>query len=381
MKNKICLKDLFQIWSRPLSLLILLSGLCLAAGHVDPHSGDHHTECGHLLGDKNYKIIFSGRDHSVQDEITKYVELLYGADGVLKKLGYSTPPHIVQFLENRDLKAISANNRLPIGHWTEGAKVVQADNQPSGILEMVIYGQKTTHSIYRDDLNLKQQISIINHVVGHNHFGFHNRWNGKGDAPNQSAYEFDDYLEKLKASHSAAEISEWLQYLNSLTWAQDIKNADSELPSDFVDVTVEKRGSDGLLRGGAHHPKHPTANILQAFVSNLPRTVPEWKREVARRFEQSVRYIPGAVRTKIMNEGFAVLTQEIIPPHTPYTAEDDVFEYCCLMPGVIRPSLENPYWLGLEAWRNIRYAFNVRPEMKSLSLLERDRAFIKYATE
>ncbi|MCB0350217.1 MAG: SpoVR family protein, partial [Bdellovibrionales bacterium] len=277
----------------------------------------------------------------------------------------SRPPQIIQFLAGRDVNAIAANGRLPVGHWHDGANILNANNRPGLIYEIVINGGNLRHSIYRDDVPLKRQFSILNHVAGHTHFGANTMWAQKSNAElNQAAYDFDFLMEELKRTHGIEAISEWYQYLLSLTYAQDLVLGDYSKPDDFITGQMN----------------HPTANILQAFVANLPHDLPEWKIEMAQRFEQINRYIPGAIRTKIINEGFATLMQEVLPPHTGMNTFDHAMEYCCFVAGVIQPSISNPYWLGLEAWRNLRKNFNERPDIANLPLIEKDRAFIAYAT-
>ncbi len=349
-------------------LAVILAGIGAQANDHDKH-GD---SCAEFLrrpnNDGEYRLIWSGRDISSQKDIEEYAKLLLSPGGVLDQLGVSRPPQIIQFLSGQELDTIAANGRLPVGHWHDGANILNTGKGDGIIYEMVIFGQKLRHSIYRDDLNPKQQFSIINHVAGHNHFGVHSRWQHVRAAElNQAAYDFDQYLEEIKKANGRSDVSEWYQYLLSLTYAQDIMLGEFNTPEDFN------------LAGGKNK-FHPTANVLQAFVENLPQSMPAWKIEMAKKFERMNRYIPGAARTKIMNEGFATLMQEVIPPHTPFSTFDHAMEYCCLIAGVTRESMQNPYWLGLEAWRNLRSKFNARVEITKLRPIERDRAFIAYAT-
>jgi uncharacterized sporulation protein YeaH/YhbH (DUF444 family) len=105
-------------------------------------------------------------------------------------------------------------------------------------------------------------------------------------------------------------------------------------------------------------------------------------------FEKLHRYIPGAIRTKFMNEGLATLFQELLPAHsTKYNDFPHHMEACCLLehvamrrPGHINNNLSNPYFLGWRGgWKNLREKYHKRPELAGKSLLEKDRAFLHWA--
>ncbi len=346
------------------------------------YTADEKHECENILGehkgDRSHRIIFSGRDEDVQDKLEAYAAKLFDKGGVAEKLGLSSAHQIIQFLSGSELSAVTANGRMPVGHWSEGAKIVKGGG--GGILEMVISGGMVRHSIYRDDLNWKQQLSILNHVLGHVHFGVHTVYRqSRTSENNQAAYEFDAMLEKLKSEYDREEVSEWYQYLLSLEWMQDMTGGSYNTIADFRLNPNQKRPRGS--RGPLPNPSVPTANVIQAFIANLPSQTPAWKRTMAESYFQMVAYISGAINTKIMNEGFATLMQELLPSHTGMNSFDHFGEYCCLISGVTERSLSNPYWLGLEGWRNIRKRFNKRPEIKDLPLLEKDRRFIAYATK
>lgn len=352
----------------PILLFVLFSLVCGLNEHAIAEVQKKHSQpavtCSSIL-DKNYRLVFSGRDQDVQADLEKYADMLFSKGGILEQLGMSLPPQIIQFLSGQDVNTIAANGRLPVGHWHDGANMINQNSRPGLIYEMVVHGGHLRHSIYRDDVPLKRQFSVLNHAAGHTHFGANTRWSRSDNVElNQAAYDFDAYLETLKKKYDHHEISDWYQYLLTLTYSQDLILGDYAHPKDF---------SQGQL-------KHPTANILQAFVANMPIDLPTWKIEMAKRFEEINRFIPGAIRTKIMNEGFATLMQELLPPHTGLNTFDHAMEYCCFISGVIAPSMSNPYWLGLEAWRNIRKTFNSRPEISNLNRMEQDKAFIAYAT-
>lgn len=360
-----------------IAFLLIATLLASTAQGADDHNHDDGACDKHLTGstEPTHHIVESGRQgESELKALEEYTQFLFAKGGLVERLGLShARDHIIQFLPGSDVNTIAANGRMPVTHWQDGSKVARSGDRGGLLYEMVIFGGNQQHSIYRDDVPLEQQFSILNHVVGHVHYAIHDFHSGVRTVNiNQAAFEFDDYMKKLRLEFDRDEVSEWYQYLLSLEFAQDVVHAVEELPGEF---------DPQVSAAGKAHPRHATANILQAVVKNLPADAPKWKIEMARRFEEMHRYIPGAVHTKIMNEGFATLMQELLPPHTPHTYLANLGHYCCMIKGVTRPGLSNPYWLGLEAWRNIRKEFNSRPGMGALSLIERDKAFIQYATK
>ncbi|MGE0763999.1 MAG: SpoVR family protein, partial [Bdellovibrionales bacterium] len=347
--------------------------------------GVSHNDCERLLsgefsGNRSHRLVFSGRDEDVAGKLTEYADLLFAPGGLGEKLGLSSTHQIIQFLPGSEVNAVTANGRMPVGHWSEGAKIVKGDRGGGLIYEMVVSGGMIRHSIYRDDLPWKKQFSILNHVMGHVHFGVHTVFRqSRTIETNQAAYNFDAMMTDFKNKYDPDEVSEWYQYLLSLEWSQDMIGGTYNTVDDF-----RVKPQDYARKKGANlfsNPKAPTANIMQAFVANLPPHTPPWKREMAEEFAKLTAYISGAINTKVMNEGFATLMQELLPSHTPYNTFDHYAEYCCLLSGVVPKSLGNPYWLGLEAWRNIRKRFSARPENKGLSQFELDERFIAYATK
>lgn len=368
-----------------LIICLLFSFLFLdqAYGHDDHKNDDCHKILTTAPQEKPHHLVFSGREgKSERDMLQSYADFLWKEGGILDQLGLAKPKQTIQFLPGSEVNTIAANGRLPIAFWHDGANI--ANSRRDGLLyEMVIFGGEIQHSIYRDDVPLYQQIAILNHVVGHNHFAVHGAHPGvRVVEHNHAAYSLNAYLDELKEKYSRAEISDWLQYLGTLTMAQDLVSADSETPESLKPTSdnAEKMHLPGVQTASMKNPRHATANILQAFVANLPAHLPDWKKEIARRVELLSRFIPGAFHTKIMNEGFATLLMELIAPYSPYQGIEHWHEFCCLLKGVASKSLSNPYWLGLEGWRNLRKNFNARPEITGLPRLEQDRAFIKYAT-
>lgn len=348
--------------------------------------------CARIIS-ADYEIIGSPRmTNDRMEEIRGAAEEIFGKEGVLAKLGVSSPRQTIQFMQGSDLNAMSSLNRMPVGHWHDGAQITQTDG--SGLIyEIVIPGKTVRHSLFRDDNSFAHQVSILIHVAGHNLFATHNRWRQVRTADLvQESYDLDHYMDQLRFQGvNSDEISRWYQYLLSLTWSQDVINATTV--DDVDELKAKASPSTGIV--GIKR----TPNILQTYIANLSPELPAWKREMARRFEKLQRYIPGAIRTKIMNEGIATFLQEMVVKHTSWATFNYGLQFCCLMSGVIRKGVQNPYWLGLEAYRHLYDRFNrgvftaewlskhghtsvhAQPKVDGLVSLARDALFMEWVTK
>jgi uncharacterized sporulation protein YeaH/YhbH (DUF444 family) len=346
--------------------------------------------CERILS-PNIEVINSGKiSTEMMEQLTEAVDEIFGPQGALKKLGISSPQQKIEFMSGADLNLISTLNRYPVGHWHDGAQLA-GRSAGGAVYEIVIPGRESRHSLYRDDNPFAHNVSILMHVAGHTHFGVHNRWRQTRTADLiQEAYDLDSYLDQAKRSVNPDEVNRWYQYLLTLAWSQDILNATSV---DNVDELKAKPSKNDATLQVAR-----TSNILQTYIANFPKDWPEWKHEIARRFERLQRYIPGAIRTKIMNEGFATILMEILPKHTSYRSFTFGMESCCLLSNVLTPKLSNPYWLGVEAYRHMyerfktgfyteaylrKYGFGtIEPQIpvRGLDAIEIDRAYIEWVT-
>jgi len=366
---------------------MVLASVVSASGEKDGRVEKNGQGCAQRLWEAYandapaVQVISSGRDHDVFPRLEAIAKEVMDRNGLLKKLGLHLPPQIVQFMPGFALKPIAGVNRYPVGHWIEGAESMQGSN---GVLEIVLPGFSKLHSLYRDDIPLEQKISIMFHVIGHSHFIGNNHFiQDRGIDVMGEAWAMDRWMEGLKSTVGADEVSEWYQYLKSMEWSQDVVSGVWEEPAKFKHEPPKRQNYDFADEMKSRHPKSPTQNILQAFIANFPSDMPEWKKEMAVRFERLHRYIPGNVRTKIMNEGFATLMQEFLAKHTNYSDFNHAMHYCCLMGGVVGRDrdLNNPYWLGLQIWRKVYYQFIQQLEIKNLDPIEKDRRFILWATK
>ncbi|MDB5037762.1 MAG: hypothetical protein JWQ35_1290 [Bacteriovoracaceae bacterium] len=262
---------------------------------------------------------------------------------------------------------------------------------------------------------MNQQISIINHVAGHNDYSSHSVFAQIRNAdPVRVSLEFFDDIEKLYQNYDHDEVAQWIQFLFSFEHLQDLSRNTFEEPSKFdPSKIVGVKGNPERIVHSAErydsdpknpymrkkHPAAPTPSVLQFLVHNLPEQAPEWKRASLAKYEKMVRVLGFYTADKYFNEGWATLMMEVLAGHSSFSTDQHMFDYMDLLQGVSgRQSLSNPYWLGREAIRVVRKRFNAgfeeknkpvfdtRPETLAadptkrvqLWARERDRAFIDF---
>ncbi|MBI1861203.1 MAG: SpoVR family protein [Deltaproteobacteria bacterium] len=362
--------------------LCLLACVLGAGGALTGHAA--RTRGEHLFAGEG-KIISSGRDADVLEDFNEINRVLFGPKGVLTRLGINHPDHVMHFCPGNEINCLVANNHHALPFWLDGANIIQSLTRGSGVLEFVCPSNCPLRSFYKDTLPLEQQLSIILHVAGHYHFMHHSRLHQKSEVDVQAeSYALAGYIQKLIASEDPLEVSLWIQYLNTLAWSQDVSRGVHSNPEEFEPERVTDRFFlDPENRGKrVSIPLSPSPNIFQVYVANLPRTLPVWKRELAKRFERITRYYSGAIPTKIINEGFATIMQELAVEHLPekYRTLKWGLEMHELHTGVTAKNIGSPYWFGRELYRNLRRQFNARSENQRLEPIERDRRFIQWVT-
>ncbi|MBI3535515.1 MAG: SpoVR family protein, partial [Deltaproteobacteria bacterium] len=363
-----------------LCLFALFLASKVSASDEKPPTNASENPCEDALTSQGYRVISSGEDLDLFPKYEETFRLLFG-DGILKKLGVTLNPVIATFVQGGDMDILAAQGRPSLPFWSEGRDIIRQIQASGFLYEFVASGNQPHRPFFRDTVNPKEQVSIILHVIGHLHFSLHSRLH-QADSEIDSvgeALELARYLDACYQRYDHDQVQSWYQLLESLKLSQDMIRGNQETPDDF--------GPQDTLQDPKkiHTQRPPTANILQAFVANLPPDTLEWQREIAKRYERLHRHYAGNVVTKIMNEGWAALWQEMGAEHTPYSDFNHAFAFGDLMKGVARPSLSNPYFLGREAWRRIRAKFNNeefsdQQKVKGLSPIERDAAFIQYAT-
>jgi uncharacterized sporulation protein YeaH/YhbH (DUF444 family)/spore cortex formation protein SpoVR/YcgB (stage V sporulation) len=322
---------------------------------------------------------------SYAPEVEQYQKALEVVQDVSKRLGLlrDINHHVLEVMSPRALASLAATNRYPVGSYSDGATIFQSAKSLGGVLEFVLSGKNTQHSYYLSTLSLTQFLSIVIHVYGHNFFHVHSHYPHKTAADRVGAsVDLDELMNTLSTRVHPDEVEDWYFYLLSLEHAQDYWSGTYDTPETMVPKSIDDyRAWAGNVVQSSERQTRQTESLLQAFIAELPKGTPEWKVEMAKRVEAMNRFIPGAVNTKVVNEGFATICQYIVFEHMPpeYRQNPQMFELGQMMSGVTWEGKSNPYFIGVEIWKGIREDFNQRPEIVGLTPFERDHAFIKYA--
>lgn len=319
----------------------------------------------------------------------EYVKELVQPGGIIERLGIRMTGQVVEFVIPRDLNALTSGSAggYPISHYLDGAAVLKSMNPRAGFaLEVVYPGPNYQHGFYRDDNDYSQQISIIDHVVGHNNFaltsGLEHYRVGQGLEHTKA---MDKLLRSLYEGFDKDQVQRYYLWLMTLMPLVDWYGPHFQPSKDF-EPKLDVSGWDPLGRTRPtiqRHPKAPTENVLPAFAANLAPNEPTWKRQLMEHMIVSMGFRPALVHTQIMNEGWASIMQEILPAHS---NGNHNFKFWMRASQVMQtermPKLTDPYSLGVACWRRLREKFNSRPEIREMkTLIEKDRAFIAYAEE
>lgn len=352
---------------------------------VNPHAHPLNPPTGETL------VRFSERQSKEEKaELQQAIDLVYKKGGIADNVGLALPPHTAEVMPSVDLLMLASMGRHAVPHWHEGATILDALKGPSGILEFVTPGCPTCRSFYRDTTSHVEQISVLLHVVGHNHFAHHSIFEiGRHTDPITSSIDLGDLMRQLYQQYDHDEVSQFYQYLLTTTYLQDFGFG----TFDSIESLVTKISPPEKLRPIRQTTKDEyklanniteirTRSALQGLAATVINngTLPEWKKKMAHTFEAMNRVLPAYGQTKIMNEGWATMMQVILANHSPWNDSKHALEFTQLLAGVKPPNLSNPYWLGFEGWNRLRIKFNARPEISKLSPLEQDRLFVKEMT-
>lgn len=387
-----------------------LSILILSLSASFTFAGDHkHTDTDHvhtaacendLLRQRDIKLIPSGRDSALIPYYRKKALERFGPNGVLERLGLANPPHELQMVPGGQLMMLAALGRHAVPHFVDGAQIINPMGS-AGVLEFVTPGCPTCRSMYTDLTEPKKQVSIMDHVSGHNDFAVWSVYEKiRNIDPIAESLRLSDSIDRYYREIDHDEVSQYYQYLQTLVHLQDLQRNTFEHPNEFTEekyrerlrkrnrlnkeLKAEGKISDEKALEDLPHPTAPTSNILQFIVNNLPLEAQEYQQDLARNVERMERILGAYTATKIMNEGWASMMQEIVFGHSSDAADDDFNLHVAeLMSGVVgmpgKESISNPYYFGRLCWRLLREKFNKREDIVKLDPLQRDRKFIDYA--
>lgn len=347
--------------------------------------------CERLLGAKqpdSPSIRISGSGQTGPERLAQIQDAAKEIYEVALNLGLYVPNMDITMLNPADLAALIGTLGHPRPHWHDGASIVGASGFAAGVLEFVEAGSPAHKQYIRDTNSFEETLLVLAHMAGHYDFSGHSTVRRIGNPDRlQYSYELAKLMQKLYVEYDKTEVSTFYQRLLSLASMQNMARGTVEDPAQFEPKPLDRRpivderdGRVNVIYKSVDHPAHPTTSMLQAFVKNLPPTAQPWQRQMALLFEKLHRSSPSAIQTKTMNEGWASMTEFLLLVHSSsWGTSKDLVEFGQIHSGIGGASLSNPYWLGLQGWMRIRERFLERSEIKNLSPVEQDKAFVQEA--
>jgi stage V sporulation protein R len=232
----------------------------------------------------------------------------------------------------------------------------------------LIFNTHPVHAYLMEGNSLVAQTLVIAHCLGHGYVFERNRWLGAVDREIMprvvsAAERIADYM----GVHGRERVEEFLDACHAIAihqpQAQLVRRAPAREPEHVPgrydelfpeEVTAERRRideeRDALRR---RFPREPEQDLL-AFIERHARGLEDWQRDVMSIVRSEQSYFLPQLRTKLLNEGAAVLAHQEICQRLPLS-DDQYWEYEQLNASVVQPhpGQVNPYNVGVELLREI----------------------------
>ena len=291
---------------------------------------------------------------------------------VAGELGFDAPPVVYHLMRSTEVYDIAARG-LP-GRYSSsrfGAIYSQQHGDyrmgRSRIYELIV-NTDPVHAYLLDGNSIVAQTLVIAHCTGHAWFFASNRWFDPTDRlilprVRSAAERIDRYM----AEHGRDRVEDLIDACEAIAihqpHAQMVRRAepvDEEYRATSYDalfpdeVAAEKRRiGDANAQRHARFPAEPEADLL-AFIERHARNLEDWQRDVISIVRSEQAYFLPQMRTKIANEGLAVLCHQELCQRL-FLPADEYWEYEQLNASVVQPHPRqvNPYNLGITILREI----------------------------
>jgi stage V sporulation protein R len=232
----------------------------------------------------------------------------------------------------------------------------------------LIFNTRPVHAYLMDGNSLVAQTLVIAHCLGHGYVFDNNQWLGAVDRQIMprvlsAAERIADYMgahgrerveDLLDACHAIAVHQPQAQLIRTATAPEPEyrpRRYDSLFPSEEAAERARIDTERAALR--RRFPRQPENDLL-GFIEGNSRTLEDWQRDIISIVRSEQSYFLPQMRTKLLNEGFAVLTHQEIC-HRLFLPADRYWEYEQLNAGVTQPHAGrvNPYNLGMNILREV----------------------------
>jgi stage V sporulation protein R len=282
-------------------------------------------------------------------------------------------PEVVYHLVGAEEVYYAASNGLP-ARYSSSQWGAQFDSEygryqrgQARIYEL-IFNTRPVHAYLMDGNSLAAQTLVIAHCLGHGYVFETNRWLQAVDrdimprvlsaaeriADYMAAYGRDRVEDFIDACHAVAVHQPQAQLIRkAATPEPEVREGDydilfpGEVEADRRRVEAERKA---LRR---RFPREPQDDLL-GFIEQHARTLEDWQRDVISIVHSEQGYFLPQMRTRILNEGAAVLAHQEICQRL-FMAADQYWEYEQLNASVVQPhpGPVNPYNLGITLLREI----------------------------
>jgi stage V sporulation protein R len=288
------------------------------------------------------------------------------------ELGFQVPDVVYHLVRPEEVYFAAANGlpaRYSSARW--GAQFDEAYGRyqrgQDRIYEL-IFNTRPAHAYLMDGNGLVAQTLVIAHCLGHGYVFENNAWLGAVDrqimprvvsaadriADYMGAYGRDRVEDFIDACHAIAIHQPQAQLIHK---ARVSEPQHRERPYDILfpaEVAADRERVETDRETLRHRfPREPEEDLLR-FIEANAQGLEDWQHDVISIVASEQSYFLPQMRTKILNEGAAVLAHQEICQRL-FLSADDYWQYEQLNAGVIQPhpGRVNPYSLGINILREI----------------------------
>jgi stage V sporulation protein R len=289
-----------------------------------------------------------------------------------EELGFEVPDVVYHLVRPEEVYFAAANGlpaRYSSARWGAqfDSEYARYQRGESRIYEL-IFNTRPVHAYLMDGNSLVAQTLVIAHCLGHGWVFEHNEWLGAVDRDIMprvvsAAERIGDYM----AAHGRDKVEDFLDACHAVAihqpQAQLLHRAPVPEPAArtgpydtlFPDEAAAERERVDTERAALRRrfPREPEPDLL-GFVEQHARTLDDWQRDVISIVRGEQSYFLPQMRTKVLNEGAAVLCHQEICQRL-FLPADQYWEYEQLNAGVVQPHAgrPNPYNLGITILREV----------------------------
>jgi stage V sporulation protein R len=287
-------------------------------------------------------------------------------------LGFDVPDVVYHLVRPEEVYFAAANGlpaRYSSARWGAqfDADFGRYQRGESRVYEL-IFNTRPVHAYLMEGNSLVAQTLVIAHCLGHGYVFENNEWLGAVDRAIMprvvsAAERIADYM----AANGRDRVEDFLDACHAIAVHQPqasllrkapVREPEHEVgPYDalFPDEVAAERERVSAERTALRRrfPREPQADLL-GFIEHHARALEDWQRDVISIVHSEQSYFLPQMRTKILNEGAAVLAHQEIC-HRLFLPADQYWEYEQLNAGVVQPhpGRTNPYNIGITILREI----------------------------